>query len=155
MTALLLPSHRRSPTLSWSFIHFADLPVNDQLVEVITELDVMTVDCHVARHFLPKPSACHPNSIWITDAILTESIQRFTCVHRRYGSSVPGPLEARRRSRGRKNTSLASTSHGGPPVDAGALFEPNCQSAWWKAPNSSEPHAVTAERMVSGSIILL
>lgn len=104
----------------------------------------MTIDRHVGHCMLRKALATPSNSIWISDALLAESIQRFTCVHRRYGSSVPGPLEARRRATRRKNTSLASGGGGAPSIEIAALFGQGSKPEWWNVSNSSEPQAGTA-----------
>jgi hypothetical protein len=106
----------------------------------------MTLDCHVAHRVLRKPPTTPSNPIWISDTFLAEPIQRFTCVHRRYGSSVPGPLEARRRATRRKNTSLASVGSGGPPIEAGALFGNGRKVEWWNNPASSEQPEGQVER---------
>jgi hypothetical protein len=109
----------------------------------------MTLDCHVAHRVLRKHPASPSHSIWISDALLAESIQRFTCVHRRYGSSVPGPLEARRRAKGRKNTSLASVGSGGPAIEVEVLFGPRRKVEWWNTSTCSEHPAGAVEREAS------
>jgi hypothetical protein len=68
----------------------------------------------------------HPptSSIWITDDILANAFNRFLLASqasKRYGSNVPGPLEAQRRLAKRRMMGLAAVG-GGPAVDLGALF---------------------------------
>lgn len=109
----------------------------------------MILDGHVAHRLLRNPAAQHSNAIWISDELLAESIDRFTGVHRRYGSSVPGPLEARRRSTRRKNTSLASTAYGAPPIEVGALFRPGNKTEWWSTLNSADRQPATVDRKLS------
>ncbi|KAF7513165.1 hypothetical protein GJ744_010561 [Endocarpon pusillum] len=100
----------------------------------------MTYDCRIAYSGLRKHT--YPsNSIWISDALLAGTIQRFTYLHLRYGSAVPGPLEARRRATRRKNASLTATGRGGAPIELGALFGPCKKVDWWNAPNPSEMQA--------------
>ncbi|KAI6795095.1 hypothetical protein KC361_g5204 [Hortaea werneckii] len=82
------------------------------------------------------PSITTPNALWITDDALAEAFNRFcrlTHHHhhnhaqpktsRRFGSTVPGPLEAhRRRARRRMGLAAAAASSGPPTPDFGALF---------------------------------
>lgn len=49
----------------------------------------------------------HP---WVSDDLIAAAFHRFVHGHRRHGSSVPGPLEARRRLAKRRNTALAGIS---------------------------------------------
>ncbi|KAK2750569.1 hypothetical protein FQN57_002640 [Myotisia sp. PD_48] len=71
-----------------------------------------------AQHY-PKPSV---EPVWISDELLQSTFTTFVQRQRRYGSSVPGPLEAGRRLAKRKNMDLASS--GGPqsPFDMGIVF---------------------------------
>jgi hypothetical protein len=76
--------------------------------------------CREAVHAIHRP----PSSIWITDDILANAFNRFLRASRaakRYGSNVPGPLEAQRRLAKRRMMGLA-TAGGGPAFDMGALF---------------------------------
>ncbi|KAI7509378.1 hypothetical protein KC347_g5268 [Hortaea werneckii] len=84
------------------------------------------------------PSITTPNALWITDDLLAEAFNRFcrlTHHHhshhnhgrpktsRRFGSTVPGPLEAhRRKARRRMGLAAAAASIGPPAPDFGALF---------------------------------
>ena len=70
-------------------------------------------------------------AVWITDAVLAESLRRFTCTHRRHGSNVPGPLEARRRAAKRRNTNLAYNG-GAQAVDPAILFPTGSRDTWWQ-----------------------
>ncbi|KAK3703526.1 hypothetical protein LTR37_014373 [Vermiconidia calcicola] len=91
--------------------------------------------------------------IWITDDVLAEAFHRFMRVSqtsRRYGSSVPGPLEARRRLAKRKMGMAAVASGSAPPDgDIGELFgvgavrpPPDFERGWrWEAPT---PHWATS-----------
>ena len=112
----------------------------------------MTLDCRIAHRVLRKPT--YPsNSIWISDALLAGTIQRFIYLHFRYGSAVPGPLEARRRATRRKNASLAATGRGCAPIEVGALFGPGKKMEWWNVPNPSEPQGEVTESTALDSII--
>ncbi len=74
------------------------------------------------------------NPVWISEALLTETFNRF-CHHKRYGSSVPGPLESQRRAAKRKNTSLAYSRSGGASIDPSVVFGSQAaQQDWWRAP---------------------
>ena len=84
------------------------------------------------------------NHIWISDELLAEAFNRYVRVShttRRYGSNVPGPLEARRRaSRRRMGMAVAGAATGPPGGDFGALFgagagQPSKQNGWsWTSP---------------------
>ncbi|KAI7083233.1 hypothetical protein KC339_g13103 [Hortaea werneckii] len=81
------------------------------------------------------PPITTPNALWITDDLLADVFNRFfrlTPHHhnharpktsRRFGSTVPGPLEAhRRRARRLMGLAAAAASNGPPAPDFGALF---------------------------------
>ncbi|KIW24457.1 uncharacterized protein PV07_10169 [Cladophialophora immunda] len=79
-----------------------------------------------------------PRFVWISDALLTDTFNRF-CHHKRYGSSVPGPLEAQRRAARRKNTSLAYASPGGISADPSIVLGSSANKlAWWQSPQHAE-----------------
>lgn len=94
--------------------------------------------------------------IWISDELLSEAFNRFLRVsqsHRRHGSSVPGPLEAKRRL-GKRRLGLEAASRGGssPGFDFGALFgsrvkaPTSSEQAWiWEAPQAHVPRLSPAE----------
>jgi hypothetical protein len=91
----------------------------------------------------PPPTPFGSNHIWISDELLSEAFNRYVSVShatRRYGSNVPGPLEARRRaSKRRMGCAVAATSMGPPGGDFGALFGAGAggktiENRWtWKA----------------------
>ena len=85
--------------------------------------------CHGAAAALMQapPSLSCPSAayIWINDDLLAQAFSRFSSrviwTAKRHGSSVPGPLEARRRLARRRMVGLAN--HGGAPMpDFGSLF---------------------------------
>jgi hypothetical protein len=101
----------------------------------------MTIDCHGVHHALRSRAASPFTSIWISDSFLAESIQRFTYTHRRHGSAVPGPLEARKRATRGRNTSIAFAGHGGSPIEVAAMFGPDNKVDWWNNPSLAVPQA--------------
>ncbi|KAL1582243.1 hypothetical protein WHR41_09099 [Cladosporium halotolerans] len=68
----------------------------------------------------------HNSHIWISDELLSEAFNRYVRVShtsRRYGSNVPGPLEARRRASKRRMGCAVTPANIGPPGgEFGALF---------------------------------
>jgi hypothetical protein len=108
--------------------------------------DVMTLDHHVARRVLRKPSSSPSYPGWISDSIHAESAQRISRLFLRRGSSVPGPLEARKRAARRKNTCLASAARIGPPIETGALSALGGKVEWWNVSRLFEPRTGAAER---------
>ncbi|CZR50590.1 uncharacterized protein PAC_00464 [Phialocephala subalpina] len=104
---------------------------------------------------LPRPCACHGavqrnlpthlESLWIADDILRHEWQRFVLgskIHRRYGSFVPGPLEARRRMGKRRMAHLSADCP--PPLPSisslwGSFWEVDRSQWQWEAPRSREP----------------
>jgi hypothetical protein len=98
----------------------------------------------------PPPGSNH---IWISDELLAEAFNRYVRVShatRRYGSNVPGPLEARRRATKRRmGMAVVGAAMGPPGGDFGALFgagagQPSGQYGWsWTAPGTrSDPPAL-------------
>ena len=79
--------------------------------------------CRRAAHRIVPLSAQH---VWITDEVLANAFHHFLRVtstsQRRYGSNVPGPLEARRRASKRRIMGLAAVGGGGGTPSVGALF---------------------------------
>lgn len=81
------------------------------------------------------PSSSSPfNHVWISDDLLARLFRQFKLNHaqRRYGSQVPGPLEARRRLARRRNTAFAAAAGNFDPavlaqqqLDMAALFGRN------------------------------
>lgn len=94
---------------------------------------------HVARSIYAK----NLSPLWITDEVLDNAFDRFLRVSRtakRFGSSVPGPLEAQRRLAKRRMAGL--TTMGGPAAfDIGVLFgsgPPTRDELNWHAPVKKE-----------------
>lgn len=94
---------------------------------------------HVARSIYNN----NLSPLWITDDVLDNAFDRYLRVSRtakRYGSSVPGPLEAQRRLAKRKMAGLATM--GGPAAfDIGVLFgsgPPTSEELNWHAPAKKE-----------------
>ncbi|CAG7556994.1 unnamed protein product [Fusarium equiseti] len=85
----------------------------------------------VIPHYRPgiRPTPSPSDSIWVTNAMLARAIERFHHVYpvpRRSLSSVPGPLESRRRLGKRHMTAIVPDSHASPfpwsiefPIDLG------------------------------------
>lgn len=120
---------------------------------------------------LCPPVATSSAALWITDDVLAAAWRRFTHVYntsshsqrhrieggRRYGSNVPGPLEARRRL-AKRRMGLASHSqpqNGSGFGDFGALFgfgtrgatKLDVEKGWkWEAPTTQQRNAAGLER---------
>lgn len=103
---------------------------------------------------VPRQLRAHMDPLWISDDILNDALSRFTLFKssRRHGSSIPGPLEARRRATKRRVMNLVSPPAGG-VIDPG-FFDPdflpcinpglNSTGRQWQAssrPASQEPVA--------------
>ncbi|KAL9580422.1 MAG: hypothetical protein Q9212_004508, partial [Teloschistes hypoglaucus] len=96
---------------------------------------------HELRH-APLPS----NPIWISDDLLNHALHRFTLlrVPRRHGSTIPGPLEARKRTAKRRMMGLVPTATGGlhphPGFLSGLKKERESQQGWqWKGAEVAQP----------------
>ncbi|KAF4548359.1 Hypothetical protein D9617_29g007370 [Elsinoe fawcettii] len=90
--------------------------------------------------------------LWITDDLLNNAINQFFCVHghqhRRHGSHVPGPMEARKRHGKRRMGLVASHDHNSAPMlpelksmfNFGSLFDKRpIDNRWtWRAPTARE-----------------
>ncbi|EAS35719.3 uncharacterized protein CIMG_01073 [Coccidioides immitis RS] len=85
----------------------------------------MSICRHVCRRACQQQDGPIANHVWISDALLTRSFTEFTRTQRRYGSNVPGPLEARRRLAKRRNADLAMAGYGGAGIDPAILFGQN------------------------------
>lgn len=89
--------------------------------------------------------------IWISDDILDTALRRFLSpkCSQRHGSSVPGPLEAQRRSNKRRLMGLAPVGRSGVNIDPGFLAgfdRRRDQQKWkWQAPTPSEPSIVPSD----------
>nr|POF15311.1 hypothetical protein CFP56_42200 [Quercus suber] len=99
--------------------------------------------CHARAAAPPSQTLSY---LWISDDLLTDAFNRFARVShatRRYGSNVPGPLEARRRSAKRRMGMVTASAIGSAPsagFDLSALFglrssKPPDQSWKWEAPD--------------------
>ncbi|EED23442.1 conserved hypothetical protein [Talaromyces stipitatus ATCC 10500] len=85
----------------------------------------MSVGSHAYRHALQR-SPSRLDYVWISDELLSSTFQRFVKGQRRYGSRVPGPLEASKRLAKRRNTALAvGGSSFDPAANVAHLFGAN------------------------------
>ena len=88
----------------------------------------------VNRQFKPRM-----DHIWITDNILNDALYCLTCFgfSKRHGSSLPGPLEARRRAAKRRMMNLSEVGSRG-AIDSGLLAGLNSEQgsrSWqWQTP---------------------
>lgn len=75
--------------------------------------------CRLMQSHQPKTTTNH---VWISDELLNSLYHNFTfsITFRRYGSSVPGPLEAQRRAAKRRVMGLARVRGG----EEGSTFHP-------------------------------
>lgn len=85
----------------------------------------MSFSRHAYRHALQPSSGTIVDYMWIGDDFLASTFRRFNNTQRRHGSRVPGPLEARRRLLGRRNTVSANLDVPGSHVEIAALFGRN------------------------------
>jgi hypothetical protein len=113
----------------------------------------MNLDHHVARRVLRKPSSRRSYAGWIPDSINADSAHRFSCLSVRHGSSVPGPLEARKRAVRRRNTSLASAARIGAPTETGVLSALGGKVEWWNVSRLFEPRTGAAECEIFTSVV--
>ncbi|KAF2728432.1 hypothetical protein EJ04DRAFT_516599 [Polyplosphaeria fusca] len=99
----------------------------------------------VCRRAVQNVDASALQHIWVSDELLASAFDRYTsrtCPHqKRYGSHVPGPLEARRREVKRRMTAIAYPQGAAPmpPLFSfGALFgrRSNPQTSWRYEPPS-------------------
>src|SRR5277367_4008699 len=104
---------------------------------------------------LSRPAACRPavqrsiratsEAIWITDDVLSRALQRFCLITRsskRHASSVPGPMESRRRIGKRRIANLSEVVQT-PVQEFGALWGVSGaleRQQWqWEAPSRRQP----------------
>lgn len=131
MIATLLIAHDRIGSrarlnvLVHAFFYFSTLSRPSRQL-LLSCTNVMTRRLPVTS-CIPSQRARH---VWISDALLKETFNRF-CHHKRYGSNVPGPLEAQRRATKRKNTSLASPTPAGISIDPAIILGSSSKVAWW------------------------
>ena len=83
----------------------------------------MSLRRYACHGMIQQPFSSTQVYLWISDEILFEAFHHFTlstpCIRR--GSSIPGPLEARKRSANRRMTSQTFIGVG-PSLDAGPLL---------------------------------
>lgn len=82
----------------------------------------MSLRRYACRRVCKQYDAAIANDSWISDTVLIRSVCQFATTQRRYGSNVPGPLEARRRLARRRNGYMATMRGAGPPIDPSILF---------------------------------
>lgn len=80
-------------------------------------------------HIAKKSSSSH---VWISDQLLSDTFASFARTHRRHGSNVPGPLEAQRRAKGRRATTVTHAP-AVPAADIRALNAARPQRGWWNS----------------------
>lgn len=77
--------------------------------------------------------------MWIPEDLLSEAFGAFVKNHKRYGSNVPGPLEARKRAAKRRATYLAHPSGATSNSEPFGLYDTSLHGGWWqKAENTPE-----------------
>ncbi len=102
----------------------------------------MSLKRHACRFLHPRQPKNSAKFIWISDELLYSVYQCFILSRapRRYGCSVPGPLEAQRRAAKRRMMYLAKTGGGGGAIDPALLAGLDSRRdlyAWkWLAPAS-------------------
>lgn len=110
-----------------------------------------------ARSFEPRVASISPRRAYsgvasglrITDKQKVERCrkcsqkrQAITNTQLRFASAIPGPLEARRRSSKRKNTSLAQFDRPPASIDSSVIFGSSRPHEWWNSrttPNEEAP----------------
>lgn len=97
--------------------------------------------CRLMLSYQPKTT---PNHVWISDELLNGLYQSFSIsiILKRYGSSVPGPLEAQRRAAKRRMMGLANVGGGEgggfhPAFLAGLDRNRDLYNWKWQAPMTS------------------
>lgn len=85
--------------------------------------------CNASRSHITVTRTPH---IWISEDVLSETFTAFVRNHKRFGSNVPGPLEARKRASKRRATHLAHQSATVYSPESFVLFDTQSQAAWWK-----------------------
>lgn len=100
----------------------------------------MSFKRHACSYLQPQQPNSPTNHIWISDELLNNLYRSFSLskIARRYGSSVPGPLEAQRRAAKRRMMGLAKA--GGGAIDPALLVGLDSGRdlyGWkWQAPSS-------------------
>lgn len=94
--------------------------------------------CQEAKHSSHRVAS---SGVWVTDDALSDAFNRFLKFSngaKRYGSNVPGPLEAQKRLAKRRMMGLARVG-AAPPVDPAALFGiggPKMGKVFWQPPSN-------------------
>ncbi|GAB7356138.1 hypothetical protein MBLNU459_g6734t1 [Dothideomycetes sp. NU459] len=111
--------------------------------------------CRRAASRILPPRAPH---VWVADDDLAHAFARFVSLSgtpRRHGSSVPGPLESRRRLAKRRMMGFAAAAPPPPMPDFGSLFgtTPIDVPALWRAPAASRtPESAFARPPLYGPV---
>jgi hypothetical protein len=112
--------------------------------------------CREAVRAINHPT---PSSIWITDDVLAHAFNRYLCASKaskRFGSNVPGPLEAQRRLSKRRMMGLATVG-GSPTFDMGAMFGsgpiPRQELRWEPPTRTGQPKASTLPPEMIGMLV--
>lgn len=82
--------------------------------------------------------------VWVSEDVLSETFTAFVRNHKRSGSNVPGPLEARKRAAKRRATHLAHHSATSHTPESFGLFDTQSQHEWWQKPESKSEQQVTS-----------
>ncbi|EGC46460.1 conserved hypothetical protein [Histoplasma capsulatum var. duboisii H88] len=99
--------------------------MNTHAIEIVGVLD-----WHRLYRALQQHGTARPDYIWISDELVYEDFFRFTRIHKRCSSSVPGPLEAQKRLSKRRHTALALMRSRPPSMEAAILFgKPELQNS--------------------------
>lgn len=80
--------------------------------------------------------------VWVSEDVLSETFTAFVRNHKRSGSNVPGPLEARKRAAKRRATHLAHQSATNYSPESFGLFDTQSQHEWWQKPESKSEEQV-------------
>jgi hypothetical protein len=110
----------------------------------------MSAASAVCRRAVRQKGTSTSSNLWITDDILADALRRFLRVShttRRYGSNVPGPLEARRRLAKRKMGAM--TAGGGFMHDIGMFLEgpPRQKELDWSSPDGTRAEESSRKSM--------
>ncbi|EGE77789.1 hypothetical protein RJZ56_004318 [Blastomyces dermatitidis] len=100
---------------------------------------------HRLYQALQQHGTARPDHIWISDELVNEGFSRFTRHHKRYGSSVPGPLEAQKRHSRRRHAALALMGSSSPAVDPAILFGKPAQQNSDVHPIEANPWSLQAQ----------
>lgn len=97
--------------------------------------------CHASRSHLAVTRASY---VWISEDALSDTFTAFVHNHKRHGSNVPGPLEARKRAAKRRATQLAHQPATNYNPESFGVFDTRSQQGWWqKGEKPVEPQATS------------